>query len=86
MGKQQYELTDETIELKGHTLHRIRALRSIAAEKHELGGFIEYDEYDRRVIFGSAQPSACATVADQKLPEEPDSGESEPKDPAKPTE
>ena len=38
----KYELTDETIEVAGHTLHRIRALRDFCdVKKGELGGFIE---------------------------------------------
>ena len=38
----KYELTDETIEVDGYTLHRIRALRDFAdVKKGELGGFIE---------------------------------------------
>ena len=36
-----YELTDETIEVRGHTLHRIRALKDINEVVHagDLGGF-----------------------------------------------
>jgi len=38
----KYELTDETIEVDGHTLHRIRALRHLTdVTKGELGGFVE---------------------------------------------
>ena len=38
-----YELTDETIEVRGHTLHRIRALKDINKVVHagDLGGFVE---------------------------------------------
>lgn len=38
-----YELTDETIEVRGHTLHRIRALKDINEVVHagDLGGFVE---------------------------------------------
>lgn len=40
----KYELTDETIEYKGRTLHRIRALRSFDdVKKGDLGGFVEND-------------------------------------------
>ena len=38
----KYELTDATIEYIGHTLHRIRAVRSFGdVKKGELGGFLE---------------------------------------------
>ncbi|WP_375638621.1 hypothetical protein [Bartonella sp. AA16NXGY] len=38
----KYELTDETIEFDGRTLHRIRALRDFGyVKKGDLGGFIE---------------------------------------------
>ena len=38
-----YELTDETIEVRGRTLHRIRALKDINEVVHagDLGGFVE---------------------------------------------
>ena len=38
-----YELTDETIEVRGHILHRIRALKDINEVVHagDLGGFVE---------------------------------------------
>jgi len=38
-----YELTDETIEVREHTLHRIRALKDINKVVHasDLGGFVE---------------------------------------------
>ena len=49
--EKKYELTDETIEVNGHTLHRIRAVREITdpaypdwkIETGDLGGFIESD-------------------------------------------
>ena len=35
----KYELTDETMEFDGHTLHRIRALKSFSdVMKGDLGG------------------------------------------------
>ena len=38
----KYELTEETIEHNGHTLHRIRALRDFnRVSKGDLGGFVE---------------------------------------------
>lgn len=45
----KYELTDEVIEVDGHILHRIRALKSFAAigwaiEAGEIGGFIESED------------------------------------------
>ncbi|WP_273721794.1 dATP/dGTP diphosphohydrolase domain-containing protein [Bartonella sp. ML71XJBT] len=40
--KKKYELTDETIEVDGKTLHRIRALKDFGDVKAgDLGGFIE---------------------------------------------
>ena len=42
----KYELTDETIEHNGHTLHRIRSLRDFGSVKRDqLGGFVE-SEYN----------------------------------------
>jgi hypothetical protein len=46
--EKKYQLTDETIEIEGVTLHRIRALRDIPryrVTKGDLGGFIE-SEYN----------------------------------------
>ena len=41
----KYEFTDETIQLLGRTLHRIKALRSFSGVKAgELGGFIEKEK------------------------------------------
>jgi carbonic anhydrase/acetyltransferase-like protein (isoleucine patch superfamily) len=38
----KYELTDECIEVSGHTLYRIRALRSFSnVKKGDLGGYVE---------------------------------------------
>ena len=39
----KYELTDETIEVYGRTLHRIKALKNIGTDvkKGDLGGFVE---------------------------------------------
>ena len=39
----KYELTDETIEVYGRTLHRIKALKDIgtSVKKGDLGGFVE---------------------------------------------
>lgn len=42
MTNKKYELTDEMIIIGGHTLHRIKALRSFGyVNKGELGGFVE---------------------------------------------
>ncbi|MDD9329500.1 MAG: hypothetical protein PV353_03615, partial [Bartonella sp.] len=43
--EKKYELTDETIEVNGKTLHRIRALRDFRnIEKGYLGGFIKKED------------------------------------------
>lgn len=49
-----YELTDETIEFDGHTLHRIRCTESFrSVSKGTLGGFIEdYKNLDGRAWVG----------------------------------
>jgi NDP-sugar pyrophosphorylase family protein len=40
----KYDLTDESIIVSGHTLYRIRALRSFSAVREgDLGGWIEYE-------------------------------------------
>ena len=45
MPDKKYELTDETTEIDGHTLHRIKALRDFGkVKKGDLGGFIEKEE------------------------------------------
>ena len=44
-GKKKYEFTDETIEVHGRTLHRIKALRdSSGAKRGDLGGFLESED------------------------------------------
>lgn len=55
----KYELTDETIEYEGHTLHRIRALKDFdTVKKGALGGWIESEENlsqeDNAWVFGNA--------------------------------
>ena len=41
----KYELTDETMKIDGHILHRIRALRDFGdVEEGDLGGFIESED------------------------------------------
>jgi len=45
MEEKKYELTDETIEWKGHILHRIKAIKEIfIVKKGQLGGFIEKED------------------------------------------
>ena len=42
MEEKKYELTDETIDVDGHILHRIKAIRDFGdVNVGELGGFIE---------------------------------------------
>lgn len=50
LKEKKYGLTDETIEVEGHTLHRIKALKSFGdVKKGDLGGFIEKEGGD---LFG----------------------------------
>jgi hypothetical protein len=46
MEEKKYELTDETMEIDGHILHRIRALKNIGETINvgDLGGFVENEE------------------------------------------
>lgn len=71
----KYELTDETIEVSGHTLHRIRALREFPTnnyqsnvEKGELGGFVESEDNlsqsDYSWLFDNAKCYGNARVMD----------------------
>ncbi len=71
----KYELTDETIEVRGHTLHRIRALREFTTnnyqsnvEKGELGGFVESEDNlsqnDYSWLFDNAKSYGNARVTD----------------------
>ena len=73
--EKKYELTDETIEWKGRTLHRIRALENFRnivnkcdIKAGDLGGFIEKEEnlsqYDRCWVAGDAKVYDNAFVAD----------------------
>ena len=62
----KYELTDETIEVYGRTLHRIKALKDIgtSVKKGDLGGFVESERnlsqegncwvYDSAEVYDSA--------------------------------
>ena len=75
MEEKKYELTDETIEIDGHTLHRIRALKEFDfgnINEGKLGGFIEKEEnlshkgncwvYDNAKVYEDAQVTGNATV------------------------
>lgn len=45
MEEKKYELTEETMEIDGHTLHRIRALKDFSnVKKGDLGGYIEKEK------------------------------------------
>lgn len=63
-----YELTDETVEVCGHILHRIRALKDINGHVHagDLGGFVEstenLDASHGAWVFGEACVSGKAKV------------------------
>ena len=71
----KYEVTHETIEVNGHTLHRIRALREFPTnnyqsnvEKGELGGFVESEDNlsqsDYSWLFDNAKSYGNARVMD----------------------
>lgn len=43
--EKKFKLTDETIEFRGHTLYRIKALKSFAnVWKGDKGGYVEYED------------------------------------------
>ena len=65
MKNKKYELTNETIEFEGRTLHRIRALKNFSNVKRgQIGGYIESEDnlshegdcwvYDEAKVFDSA--------------------------------
>lgn len=70
----KYELTDETREIDGHILHRIRAVRDIGAyvKKGDLGGWVESEDNlsqdencwvsDEACVYGNAQVYGHAEV------------------------
>ena len=63
-----YELTDDTIEFDGHTLHRIRCTEDfLNITKGTLGGFVEGYEnlYDEAWVDGDAKVYAGAVVKDR---------------------
>ena len=74
----KYELTDETKEFYGRTLHRIRALKDFSdVKKGELGGWVEADHnllhegncwiYDDACVMDVATIADNATVADNAV-------------------
>lgn len=71
--KKKYELTEETLEIDGHVLHRIIVLRSFGKVKEgELGGWIEKESnlshegdcwiYNDAVVYGDAKVCDDAKV------------------------
>ena len=71
--KKKYELTDETLEWCGHTLHQIKALKYFGnVKKGDMGGFVEKEDnlsqnndcwvYDNAKVFGNANVSYDAQV------------------------
>ncbi|WP_406604286.1 hypothetical protein [Bartonella gliris] len=73
--EKKYELTDETIEVDGKTLHRIRALRDFSdVEKGDLGGYIEREGnlshedscwvYHNAKVYGNARVYGHASIYD----------------------
>ena len=71
----KYELTTETLQFAGHTLHRIKALRDFGSVKAgELGGWIESEEnlsqannswvYNNAKVFDKARVYGDAAVLD----------------------
>ena len=71
--KMKYELTNETINFNGYTLHRIKALKNFSdVKKGDLGGFIEKEEnlshegycwvYDNALVFDGAKVCGNAWV------------------------
>ena len=65
----KYELTDETMEWEGHTLHRIKALRDFNYVKAgDLGGWVESEDnlsqYEKCWLYGNAIVYGDAIVYD----------------------
>lgn len=64
----KYELTDETIEVYGRTLHRIKALKDIgtSVKKGNLGGFVESErnlsQEGNCWVYGSAMVCGSAEI------------------------
>ena len=71
--EKHFELTDETIEVAGNTMHRIRCTRDCKwAKTGDLGGFIEKEDNlsgnawvsDNAWVYGNAQVYGDARVSD----------------------
>ena len=73
--RRKYELTDETIEIDGKILHRIKALRDFGdVKKGDLGGFIETEDnlkhkndcwiYDNAKVYANAKVKNNAKIYD----------------------
>ena len=63
----KYELTDETMEWEGHTLHRIKALRDFNDVKAgDLGGWVESEDnlpqYEKCWLYGDARVCGNARI------------------------
>ena len=74
----KYELTDETMEWEGHTLHRIKALRDFNDVKAgDLGGWVESEDNlsqyekcwlcDNAIVYGDARIYGNARVYDNAI-------------------
>ena len=70
----KYELTNETINVDGHTLHRIKALRDFGnVKKGDLGGFIQSETnlahdglcwvFNNAIVSDNAKVSGNVTVS-----------------------
>ena len=79
MVNKKYELTDETMEFRGHTLHRIKALKSFGGniKSGDLGGWIESEHnldsrkscwiYNNAKVYGDAIVIGDAYVKDNAV-------------------
>ncbi len=76
--EKKYELTDETMEYKGHTLHRIIYVKNTGAiRKGMLGGFVESEDNlshegncwigENAMVFGKAKVIESAYVGDRAI-------------------
>lgn len=76
--ERKYELTNESMEFKGHTLHRIKALVDFSGfTKGVLGGWIESEDnlshegacwiHDESKVFGNARVRKSAQIMDNSV-------------------
>ena len=76
--ERKYELTNESMEFKGHTLHRIKALVDFSGfTKGTLGGWIESEDnlshegacwiHDESKVFGNARVRKSAQIMDNSV-------------------